>query len=106
MSKVFRQHHGESHRLRPAETPYAEDGTCGVAGGRGLPPSYSILYPYVPLDHGGQLDGQLIEVGDVQKGIAVDAFDTGLVVADRSSDEDILILATTGVYPRCPDRLL
>ena len=43
MSKVFRQHHGESQGPRPTETPYAEDGTYGVVGGRGLvTPSYPI----------------------------------------------------------------
>ena len=43
MSKVFRQHHGESQWPRPAETPYAENGTYGVVGGRGLvTPSYPI----------------------------------------------------------------
>jgi hypothetical protein len=40
------------------------------------------LYPYVPLDQSGQLDGQLIQIGDIQEGITVDAFDAGLVVAD------------------------
>jgi len=40
------------------------------------------LYPYMPLDQGGQLDGQLIQIGDVQEGITVYAFDTGLVIAD------------------------
>ena len=44
MSKVFRQHHGESQWPRPAETPYAENGTYGVVGGRGLvTPSYPII---------------------------------------------------------------
>ena len=43
MSKGFRQHHGESQWPQPAETPYAENGTYGVVGGRGLvTPSYPI----------------------------------------------------------------
>ena len=47
MSKVFRQHHGESQWPRPAETPYAENGTYGVVGGRGLvTPSYPIVLIY------------------------------------------------------------
>ena len=33
------------------------------------------LYPYVSLDHRGQFDGQLVQVGNVQKGITVDALD-------------------------------
>ena len=45
------------------------------------------LYPYVPLDQGGQLDGQLIQIGDIQEGITVDAFDAGLVVADGGGCE-------------------
>ena len=45
------------------------------------------LYPYVPLDQGGQLDGQLIQIGDVQEGITVDAFDTWLIVADSGGCE-------------------
>jgi hypothetical protein len=45
------------------------------------------LYPYVPLDQGGQLDGQLIQIGDVQEGITVDAFDAWLVVADGGGCE-------------------
>ena len=45
------------------------------------------LYPYVPLDQGGQLDGQLIQIGDIQKGITVYAFDAGLVVADGGGCE-------------------
>ena len=44
-------------------------------------------YPYVSLDHLGQLDGQLAEIGDIQKGIPVDPFDTGLVVADGGGHE-------------------
>ena len=45
------------------------------------------LYPYVPLYQGGQLDGQLIQIGDVQEGITVDAFDAWLVVADGGGCE-------------------
>ena len=45
------------------------------------------LYPYVPLDQGGQLDGQLIQIGDVQERITVDTFDAGLVVADGGGCE-------------------
>ena len=48
------------------------------------------LYPYVPLDQGGQLDGQLIQIGDVQERITVDAFNAGLVVADGGGCEENL----------------
>ena len=48
------------------------------------------LYPYVPLDQGGQLDGQLIQIGDIQKRITVDTFDTGLVVTDGGGCEENL----------------
>ena len=48
------------------------------------------LYPYVPLDQSGQLDGQLLQIGDVQEGITVYAFDTGLVVADGGGCEENL----------------
>ena len=41
----------------------------------------------MPLDQSGQLDGQLIQIGDVQEGITVDAFDAGLVVADGGGCE-------------------
>ena len=48
------------------------------------------LYPYVPLDQGGQLDGQLIQIGDIQERITVDAFNAGLVVADGGGCEENL----------------
>ena len=41
----------------------------------------------MPFDQGGQLDGQLIQIGDIQEGIAVDTFDAGLVVADGGGCE-------------------
>ena len=41
----------------------------------------------MPLDQGGQLDGQLIQIGDIQEGITVDAFDTWLVVANSGGCE-------------------
>ena len=44
----------------------------------------------MPLDQGGQLDGQLIQIGDVQERITVYAFDTGLVVADSGGCEEYL----------------
>ena len=44
----------------------------------------------MPLDQGGQLDGQLIQIGDIQKGITVYAFDAGLVVADGGGCEENL----------------
>ena len=46
------------------------------------------LYPYVSLDQSGQLDRQLVQIGDVQEEIAVDAFDARLVVADGCGDEE------------------
>ena len=49
----------------------------------------------MPLDQGGQLDGQLIQIGDIQKGITVDTFDAGLVVADGGGCEENLF---TGVF--------
>ena len=61
------------------------------------------LYPYVPLDQGGQLDGQLIQIGDIQEGIAVDAFNAGLVVADGGGCEEnlfagVFLLDTAKVF--------
>ena len=44
----------------------------------------------MPLDQGGQLDGQLIQIGDIQKGITVYAFYAGLVVADGGCCEENL----------------
>ena len=41
----------------------------------------------MPFDQGGQLDGQLIQIGDIQEEITVDAFDTWLVVADGGGCE-------------------
>ena len=42
--------HGRDHRPKPTETPYAEDGTYGVVGGRGLAtPSYPILVVFTIL---------------------------------------------------------
>ena len=48
------------------------------------------LYPYVPLYQGGQLDGQLIQIGDIQEGITVYALNTGLVVTDGGGCEENL----------------
>ena len=48
------------------------------------------LYPYVPLDQSGQLDGQLIQIGDVQERITVYALNTELVVADGGGCEENL----------------
>ena len=45
------------------------------------------LYPYMPLDQGGQFYGQLIQIGDIQERITVDAFNAGLVVADGGGCE-------------------
>ncbi len=64
------------------------------------------LYPYVPLDQGGQLDGQLIQIGDIQEGITVDAFDTWLVVADGGGCEEnlfagVLLLDAAKVFLGC-----
>ena len=36
----------------------------------------------MPLDQSGQLDRQLIQIGDVQERFTMDAFDTGPVVAN------------------------
>ena len=44
----------------------------------------------MPLDQSGQLDGQLIQIGDIQEGITVDAFNTWLVVADGGGCEENL----------------
>ncbi len=44
----------------------------------------------MPLDQGGQLDGQLIQIGDVQEGITVDTFNTGLIVANGGGCEENL----------------
>ena len=44
----------------------------------------------MPLDQSGQLDGQLIQIGDIQVGITVDAFDAWLVVADGGGCEENL----------------
>ena len=41
----------------------------------------------MPLDQGGQFYGQLIQIGDIQVGITVDAFDAWLVVADSGGCE-------------------
>ena len=57
-----------------------------IAAETGWPP-LRLLYPYVSLDHLGQLDRQLAEIGDIQKGIPVDPFDAGLVVADGGGHE-------------------
>ena len=64
------------------------------------------LYPYMPLDQSGQLDGQLIQIGDVQEGITVDAFNTGLVVADGGGCEEnlftgVLLLDAAKVFFGC-----
>ncbi len=64
------------------------------------------LYPYVPLDRGGQLDGQLIQIGDIQEGITVDAFDTWLVVADGGGCEKnlfagVLLLDAAEIFLGC-----
>ena len=48
------------------------------------------LYPYMPLDQGGQFYGQLIQIGDIQVGITVDTFDAGLVVADSGGCKENL----------------
>ena len=60
----------------------------------------------MPLDQGGQLDGQLIQIGDVQEGITVDAFDAGLVVADGGGCEEnlfasIFLLDAAKVFLGC-----
>jgi hypothetical protein len=42
------------------------------------------LYPYVPLDQSGQLDGQLIQIGDVQERITVlDTVILQVIIAGR-----------------------
>ncbi len=61
------------------------------------------LYAYVLLDQGGQLDRQLIQIGDVQEGIAVDAFDARLVVADGCGNEEN---ALAGVFLLDPAKIL
>ncbi len=53
------------------------------------------LYPYMPFDQGGQLDGQLIQIGDIQEGIAVDTLNAWLIVADGGGCEDNL---SAGVF--------
>ena len=60
----------------------------------------------MPLDQGGQLDGQLLQIGDVQEGITVYAFDTGLVVADGGGCEEnlfasVLLLDAAKVFFGC-----
>ena len=52
----------------------------------------------MPLDQGGQLDRQLVQIGDVQEGIAVDAFDAGFIVADGCGDEEN-VLSDRGSTP-------
>ena len=44
----------------------------------------------MPLDQGGQLDGQLIQIGDIQEGITVDAFNAWLIVANGGGCEENL----------------
>ena len=60
----------------------------------------------MPLYQGGQLDGQLIQIGDVQEGITVDAFDAWLVVADGGGCEEnlfagVLLLDAAKVFLGC-----
>jgi len=52
----------------------------------------------VPLDQSGQLDGQLIQIGDVQEGITIDAFDTWLVVTDGGGCEENLFAGVFLLY--------
>ena len=64
------------------------------------------LYPYVPLDQSGQLDGQLIQIGDLQEEITVYALDTWLVVADGGGCEknlfaSVLLLDAAKVFFGC-----
>ena len=64
------------------------------------------LYPYVPLDQGGQLDGQLIQIGDIQEGITVDAFNAWLIVANGGGCEEnlfagVFLLDTANVFLGC-----
>ena len=64
------------------------------------------LYPYMPLDQSGQLDGQLIQIGDIQKRITVDTFDTGLVVTDGGGCEEnlfagVFLLDAAKVFLSC-----
>ena len=64
------------------------------------------LYPYMPLDQGSQLDGKLIEIGDIQERITVDTFDAGLVVADGGGCEKnlfagVLLLDAAEIFFGC-----
>jgi len=60
----------------------------------------------MPLDQSGQLDRQLIQIGDVQERITVDTFDAGLVVADGGGCEEnlfagVFLLDTAMVFFGC-----
>ena len=60
----------------------------------------------MPLDQGGQIYGQLIQIGDIQVGITVDAFDAWLVVADGGGCEknlfaSVLLLDAAKVFFGC-----
>ena len=60
----------------------------------------------MPLDQSGQLDRQLIQIGDIQVGITVDAFDAWLVVADGGGCEknlfaSVLLLDAAKVFLGC-----
>ena len=60
----------------------------------------------MPFDQGGQLDGQLIQIGDIQVGITVDAFNAWLVVADGGGCEEnlfagVLLIDAAKVFLGC-----
>lgn len=85
--------------MRRAEHKYDE----GAPAKKADAPS---LYPYVPFDKSGQLDGQPIQIGDIQKGITVDTFDAWFVVADGGGCEEnlfacILLLDAAKVFLGC-----
>ena len=57
----------------------------------------------MPRDQGGQLDGQLIQIGDVQERITVYAFNTWLIVANSGGCEknlfaSVLLLDAAKVF--------
>ena len=60
----------------------------------------------MPLDQSGQLDGQLIQIGDIQKEITIYAFNTRFVVADGGGCEknlfaSVLLLDAAEIFLGC-----
>ena len=57
----------------------------------------------MPLDHSGQLHRQLIQIGNIHKGIPVNSFNVLLIVPDGCGDEQntfppVFLLDTSKVF--------